>query len=265
MVVAGLFDSGVGGLTVARQIFQKLPQLKIIYYGDTARVPYGGKSVAELIYLADIITGFLIEQGAQVIIDACNSTSAVALEHLQAKYQVPVLGVIEPGVKAALAATQNGKIGLIATEATIKSGMYVRKIKEAESGVEVFSQACPGFVPLIEQGEVDSPRLKDLAREYLKPLKEQGIDTLILGCTHYPFISKVLAEILGPQVILVDPAIETVNVLTELVNSLGNLSQACATPEHHFYTSGEAEHFRKIASMLLPRYPLKKVDKLVVK
>lgn len=250
---------------MARQIFKKLPQLKIIYYGDTARVPYGGKAVAELIYLADIITGFLIEQGAQVIVDACNSTSAVALEHLQEKYQVPVLGVIEPGLKAALKATKNGKIGLIATEATVNSGMYAKKIQEVEPEVQVFSQACPRFVPLIEQGEVDSPRLKTIAQEYVQPLKEQGIDTLILGCTHYPFIAHTLGEILGSQVTLVDPAVETANALADLIASLDGAKAESVLTEHCFFTSGDANHFQKIGTMLLPEYPLKRVEQLVVK
>ncbi|WP_227767699.1 glutamate racemase [Zhaonella formicivorans] len=263
MVVVGLFDSGVGGLTVARQVFQQLPAAHIIYYGDTARVPYGGKPVEELVYLADVITGFLIEQGAEVVIDACNSTSAVALEYLQTKYDVHVIGVIEPGVQAALNATKNGKIGLIATEATVKSGVHRRKLMEFAPKTTLFAQACPLFVPLIEAGEIDSPRVKAIAEEYLQPLQEAGIDTLILGCTHYPFLAPVLAEILGGEVQLVDPAVETVHRLLDVVPTPSG-DGSNAEGKHLYYVSGDPGQFAKVGSMLLPGYTIDKVEKLVV-
>ena len=159
MAVVGVFDSGVGGLSVVRRIFQKVPEVKIIYYGDTARVPYGGKNREELVYLADVVTGFLLQEGADLIVDACNSTSAVAIEYLQQKYGVPILGVIEPGVRAALLATLNNRIGLIATEATVKSGIHAKMLGAANPNVKLFDRACPGFVPLIESGDVTSSQI----------------------------------------------------------------------------------------------------------
>ncbi|MDS1030477.1 glutamate racemase [Bacillota bacterium LX-D] len=261
MIPIGVFDSGVGGLTVVRQVFKKLPDQKIIYYGDTARVPYGGKPKEELIYLADIITNFLISKGAKVIVDACNSTSAVALEHLQNKYNIPVLGVIEPGVTSALEATKNGKIGLIATKATVQSGMHSRKIKELSPNVKIYAQSCPEFVPLIEEGKITGAEIKIAAQKYLLPLKKAGIDTLILGCTHYPFIAPLLAEILGDDVTLVDPAVETVN---QLCAYMPQRSTQEVNNQYDFYVSGDAEQFGKIANELLAGYSVQNVEKLVV-
>lgn len=262
MISIGLFDSGVGGLTVARQIFHRMPGAKVIYYGDTARVPYGGKPAEELIYLADVITGFLIEQGADVVVDACNSTSAVALEHLKATYHIPIIGVVEPGVRAALKATQNGKIGLLATEATVNSNMHHRQITAMNPEVVLYAQACPRFVPLIERGEIDGPGVKEVAEQYLRPLQEAGIDTLILGCTHYPFLTPVLTEILGPEINLVDPAGETVSELADII--AGQHRSSDAVPEHVFYVSGDHLHFKEIGNLLLTGYKMRNVEKIFV-
>lgn len=263
MVTVGVFDSGVGGLSVVRQILRRLPEVRILYYGDTARVPYGEKSKEELIYLADIVTAFLLQEGAKVIIDACNSTSAVALEYLQDKYKLPILGVINPGIKAALQTTKNGKIGLIGTEATVKSGIHQKLLASLKKDCCLVSKACPGFVPLIERGDISSPELFRLAKEYLAPLKKEGIDTLILGCTHYPFLEKLILDIVGSEVKLVDPAVETASELEKAL--AGTLAgNTLSIEDHRFVVSGDAEKFKQVANSLPIGIKLKEVESIFV-
>jgi len=264
MITVGVFDSGVGGLSVVRQILRNLPEVRIIYYGDTARVPYGEKRKEELIYLADVVTGYLLGEGAEIIIDACNSTSAVALDFLHQKYRVPIIGVIEPGVKGAIKATRNGRIGVIGTEVTVKSQVHKSLLAALKPGFKLFSQACPGFVPFIEKGDVSSPEIYKLAIEYLEPLLKENIDTLILGCTHYPFLEPVLAEITNNNVILVDPAVEATAGLREvLANKIreNNLEQ----PAHRFIVSGDPESFKQVANFLPIGIKLKQIESILVK
>lgn len=249
MITVGVFDSGVGGLSVVRQILRRLPEVRIIYYGDTARVPYGEKRKEELIYLADIVTDYLLQEGAQVIVDACNSTSAVALDYLQQKYGVPILGVINPGVKAALRATKNGKIGLIGTEATVKSGVHNKLLTSLKADFKLISQACPGFVPYIEKGDISSPEILRLAKEYLNPLIKEGIDTLILGCTHYPFLEQVILETVGPSVKLIDPAVETTSDLEKTLAD-SRKRDKLTIEDHRFVVSGDPEDFKLVANSL---------------
>ncbi|KKM08990.1 glutamate racemase [Clostridiales bacterium PH28_bin88] len=249
----GVFDSGVGGLTVAGEIFRQLPAEEIVYLGDTAHVPYGPRAVEELIGFADEIVDFLISQGAKAIVDACNTTSSVALEFLLSKYDIPIIGVVEPGVKAALRHTVSGRVGVIATEATIMSAAHRRKVQQLEPAVQVYGQACPLFVPLVESGETNSGKVRQVAREYLAPLMDQGIDTLILGCTHYPFLVPVLKEVLGPDVNLVDPAWETVRQLGRLLEEKGltGRDKGTVSPQHRFYVTGAVEPFREVGQRLL--------------
>jgi glutamate racemase len=244
----GIFDSGVGGLTVLQELKRKLPAVPTVYFGDTAHLPYGSKSVDELIHFADVITGFLVEQGSGVIVDACNSTSSVALDFLKKKYPLPIIGVVEPGVDAALKITRNRKVGLIATEATVKSGAHCRLIASLDPAIEVFSQACPLFVPLVEAGEIDTPAVYRAAREYLAPLQAAGVDTLILGCTHYPFLLPVIGEILGPRVALVDPAQETVNQVKPFYPD--GFVAGEVQPSYQFYASGPAGNFQEASQLL---------------
>jgi len=263
MITVGVFDSGVGGLSVVRQILQRLPEVSILYYGDTARVPYGEKSKEELVYLADIVTAFLLQEGAKIIVDACNSTSAVALEHLQEKYRVPIIGVIKPGIKAALQTTKNGKIGLIGTEATVRSGIHQKLLASLKADFSLVSQACPGFVPFIEKGDTSSSEIRRLAKEYLEPLKKEGIDTLILGCTHYPFLEKVILDIVGPEVNLVDPAVETAGELEKTLADIlpGNNADM---EGHRFVVSGDAEKFKQVANSLPIGIKLNEVESIFV-
>jgi len=258
----GVFDSGVGGLTVAREITRQLPAETIIYYGDTAHVPYGSRTVDELIGFADAIAGFLIAKGAKAIVDACNTTSAVALPYLQKKYHVPIIGVIEPGVIEALRATQNGRIGVIATEATVASNAHRKAILARSGKVQVFVRACPKLVPLVEAGLVSGPEVEVAVAEYVEPLVEAGIDTLILGCTHYPFLAPVIQEVAGPGVTLIDPAAATVRELKEVLAAGGGLRGAHCSQAHSFFVSGDAQLFSNVGMQLVGWPELKGTRKL---
>lgn len=259
----GVFDSGLGGLSVVEKIFIKIPQAKIIYFGDTARVPYGSKTAEELINFADEITHFLLNKDCEVIVDACNSTSAVALGFLQQKYSKPIIGVIEPGVRAALDITKNGCIGVIATEATVKSGAHKKVAQELEPGTTIISQACPDFVFLVETGEVTGERALSIVKRTLEPLKNTNIDTLILGCTHYPYLSELVKEVIGEDVTLVNPAYETAKETAKYF--LGKVQGECLKmkeEDHEFYVSGSPDHFQRIGEILMgEKLPVvKKVD-----
>ncbi len=258
----GVFDSGIGGLTVAREIIRQLPAETIIYYGDTAHVPYGSRTVEELREFADTITAFLIARGAKAIVDACNTTSAVALPYLKKKYSVPIIGVIEPGVTEALRATRNGRIGVIATEATVASNAHEKAIHALAGEVRVFARACPKLVPLVEAGLVSGPEVEAAVAEYVQPLIEAGIDTLILGCTHYPFLAPVIQEVAGPGVTLIDPAAATVRELKQVLAAGGGLRGAHYSKAHSFFVSGDARLFTRVGMQLVGWPELKGVRQL---
>lgn len=257
----GLFDSGVGGLTVAEEIFRTLPGEPVIYFGDTANVPYGGRSVEELISFGDRIVSFLVEQGAKYIVFACNTSSAVSLETLSRRYPVPMMGLIRPGARAAVEATRRGRIGVLATEATIRSGAYTQAIHALAPHAEVFGMPAPRLVPLVEAGELDSPRTEAALREYLEPLHRQGIDCLLLGCTHYPFLGGLIRRLLGPGVVLVDPAAATVAEVRDDMARLGLLGPPLLNPQHRYYVSGDAVSFARAAALCTRRGPFA-VDRL---
>ncbi|HAA89907.1 MAG TPA: glutamate racemase [Peptococcaceae bacterium] len=253
----GIFDSGVGGLTVARFIFSYLPERPVVYFGDTAHVPYGSRSRRELIVFGERIISFLLKLGAEVIVAACNTSSSVSLPVLKKRFSVPIIGMIEPGVRAALKATREKRIGVIATEATVNSGSFRRAFEAFDPEVQVYQQACPLFVPLVESGKVDTEEARQAAFAYLKPLQEVGIDTLVLGCTHYPFLTPVLQEVLGPEVRIVDPAEE---VVRELVKALGNgcgehQGDCPERQEHRFFASGPTTSFYTLGKRLFGEFP----------
>ncbi len=202
----GVFDSGIGGLTVVSELRQELPGENIFYIGDTARVPYGGKSQQTLERYSLEIAGLLLAEGAKLIVVACNSASAAALSRLEEAMRVPVIGVIEPGARAAVEAGRSGKIGVIGTRATVQSGAYHRNIKRFDPDAQVIAQACPLFVPLVEEGWFTDDVTRTVARRYLDPMIDQGIDTLVLGCTHYPLLRPLLSEIYGERIALIDSA-----------------------------------------------------------
>lgn len=250
----GVFDSGVGGLTVAREIMRQLPNERIVYFGDTARVPYGSKSKETVTRYSRQIVRFLQTQQVKAIVVACNTASACALDELEKEVDIPIIGVLKPGAKAAIEATKNGKIGVVATEATINSGIYNRYIQENDPNAQVLGKACPLFVPLVEEGLWEDPVTDEIARRYLTELIDVGIDTLILGCTHYPMIRSTVGKIMGDQVTLVNPAYETARELKELLREKGLESEhrpGLGTELYRFFVSDAADKFQKFANSIL--------------
>jgi glutamate racemase len=247
----GVFDSGVGGLTVLREIMRQLPSEDAIYLADTARVPYGGRSPEEIIKINEAVIPFLIDQGAKLIVIACGTSSAIAYPVLKDKYKVHMIGMIEPGSRAALAATRSGRIGVIATVGTIHSRAYQNTLQSMKEGVEVFGQPCPLFVPLIEGGFIDAEETRRVAREYLRPLLKDKIDTLVLGCTHYPHLLKILKERVGSEVTIVDPAEEAVREVIKLLRQAGTLKDKTSPPKYDYLVTGPAGQFQDLGSRLL--------------
>lgn len=250
----GVFDSGVGGLTVAREIMRQLPNERIVYFGDTARVPYGSKSPETITRYSRQIVRFLQTQQVKAIVIACNSASACALETLEKETNLPIIDVVRPGARTALETTRNGKIGVIATEATISSGIYKRYIEESDKSVRIISKACPLFVPLVEEGLWEDPVTDEIAGRYLAELIDSGIDTLILGCTHYPLIRSTVGRIMGEKVSLVNPAYETARALKRLLEKKGLESEkrpGLGTELYRFFVSDAADKFQKFANSIL--------------
>lgn len=250
----GVFDSGVGGLTVVREIMRQMPNEKIIYFGDTARVPYGNKSKETVTRFSKQIVRFLQTHQVKTIVVACNTASAYALEELEQETDIPVIGVLKPGAKTAAEVTKNGKIGVIATAATIGSQMYSKYIKELNKQVTIYGKACPLFVPLVEEGLWQDPVTDEIARRYLTELIDIDIDTLILGCTHYPLIRSTLGKIMGEDVTLVNPAYETAMELKELLEEKGLLNDrhpALGENQYQFYVSDGAEKFKDFANSII--------------
>jgi len=256
----GVFDSGLGGLTVVKQLFRQLPQEQIYYFGDTARVPYGNKSVETVQKFAIQIARFLAERSVKMIVVACNTASSVALELLQDQFDLPIIGVIEPGARSALAISPTKKIGVIGTTGTINSGKYVEVLTALDKSVQVFSQACPLFVPLVEEGWGESPVTEIVAREYLQNLVPK-IDTLILGCTHYPIIKNVIQRVVDSNIQIIDTAIETANQVRLILNQQGLLNDLERTPEHRFYVSDLPQKFEEIAMRFLGE-PIANVERI---
>ncbi len=247
----GIFDSGLGGLTVARAIYRALPFDSTVYFGDTARVPYGPKSPAVVRRYSLEIMDWLVRQGVKAIVVACNTSTAHALEALVDAAPVPVLGVIEAGARAAIRAAPGRPIGVIGTAGTIASRAYARALAALDPQVEVIERACPLFVPLVEEGWFDHPATRLVAEEYLAPLRARGVGCLVLGCTHYPLLKPLLAEIMGPGVVLIDSAEETARAVAELLAARGQLARAGGAVFHRFAVSDDPERFRKIGSGFL--------------
>jgi glutamate racemase len=249
----GIFDSGIGGLTVVREVLRWTPCEPIVYFGDTARVPYGTKSAKVVQTFAFQDTRFLLKHDVKMIVVACHTVSSIALKCLQNAFPVPILGVVEPGVTAALAATRNNRIGVIGTKGTVLSGAYEKSISEKRKGMTVITQACPLFVPLVEEGWLEEGVTVQIAQRYLSPLKKKGIDTLVLGCTHYPLLKPVLQEIMGKEVVLIDSAEETAKAIKERLAKDKMESAVTDNPESHFFVSDIPHHFRKVGALCLGR------------
>ncbi|MBQ1739585.1 MAG: glutamate racemase [Clostridiales bacterium] len=252
----GVFDSGIGGLTVLREIWEAVPEESTIYFGDNSRSPYGTKSRSTIIRYSLQNMKFLESRDVKMIVVACNTASAYAYEELKARAKVPVVEVVTPGADVACRATKNGKIGIIATKGTISTGVYKKAVEDRAkelgmNNIEIFQQACPLFVSLAEEGWWDTEVTRLTAEEYLKPLKEAGVDTLVMACTHYPLLSKVIKEVMGDGVVLVNTGEATARVVKELLGSEGTASEGNKCPVREFYTSDEPELFEQVAAPFL--------------
>jgi glutamate racemase len=247
----GIFDSGIGGLTVARAIYERLPHESTIYFGDTARVPYGPKSPDTVRRYSLEILQWLLGEGVKAVVIACNTSTAHALEALQTASPVPVIGVIEPGARAAVAAMRSGPIGVIGTAGTIGSNAYARAIQAAKPGTRVEQTACPLFVPLVEEGWFDHPAAELIAAEYLAPMKLAHVDVMVLGCTHYPVLKPLLQRTMGPDIRLIDSGEETAASVQSALRSSGLDASSSATPKHRFVVSDDEARFRLVGSRFL--------------
>ncbi len=258
----GIFDSGIGGLTVVKEIYEELPFENTLYFGDTAQVPYGSKSKEVVIKFSFENTRFLLKYGIKVMVVACNTVSALALDSLRKEFAVSIIGVIEPGVRAALKSTRNKRIGVIGTEATIKSNAYTQSLHSLNSQVKVFTQSCPLFVPLVEEGWVDKEVTQIIGKEYLNPLLKKNIDTLILGCTHYPLLEKMLREIVGHKVTLINSAREVAQEVKKELITNGLIRKKSNNVIHKFFVSDAPDKFKESAKKFLGKKLLKveKVD-----
>jgi glutamate racemase len=247
----GLFDSGVGGLTVLREISKQLPKESTVYFGDTARVPYGSKSRDVISRFSLEITQFLLQERVKMIVVACNTASAFALSSLRARFDIPMVGVIEPGARAAMAATKTGRVGVIGTEGTIESQAYSEAIHRLKASVQVFGQACPLIVPLVEEGWLEKPIALEIVKEYLLPLLANNIDTLVLGCTHYPLLKNLLARVAGTKIRLIDSAEETARTVGRQLKELHLETPAGAPRLRRFFVSDAPEKFEKVGQRFL--------------
>jgi len=255
----GVFDSGVGGLTVVRALIERLPHEHILYFGDTARVPYGVKSAETIRHYANQIADFLIERQVKLLIIACNTMAAVAVEAIRQRSPVPVLDVIEAGAESAAALTRNHHVGVIGTLATMDSGAYEHAIRRRHPEVTIHSHACPLFVPLVEEGWFDHPVTRLTAQEYLAPLLAAGIDTLVLGCTHYPLLQPLLQEVAGPGVTLVDSAHTTAELAQRTLAETRLLNAGSSETEHRYFVTDVPQRFRSIGERFLDR-PLENLE-----
>lgn len=252
----GIFDSGIGGLTVLKEILRKLPHESVIYLGDTARVPYGIRSPETVTRYSFENTRFLISKDIKALVIACNTASSISLEPIKNFVPVPVVGVIEPGAKAAVSFTKNKKVGVIGTEATIKSNSYTKAIKAIDKDVEVFSLACPLFVPLVEEGWTEGRIVEMIVERYLNDIRDKGIDTLVLGCTHYPLLKKIISKVMGGKVKLIDSAIETAREITAILRNFSLQRTGKSNTTHKFYVTDSPERFIDIGK----KYLGKKLD-----
>ena len=256
----GVFDSGIGGLTTVRELFQCLPGESVVYFGDTARLPWGNKSKDTVTRFSVEIASFLVRQHVKCVVVACNTASSHALDALRERFDVPVIGVIEPAARAAIAASPRGRIGVVGTLATVGSRAYADAITRLAPAAQVQQQACPLFVPLVEEGWLDHRVTRMVTEEYLAGLRAADLDSLILGCTHYPLLAPALRDYMGPSVTLIDSGAEAARATAALLRERGMLAPAGAAPEHHFFLSDEPRRrsFASVAESFLGR-PLPKV------
>ena len=272
----GVFDSGFGGLTVAREIVKALPHESIVYVGDSARCPYGPRDLQEVDGFVQQIGGWLVDRGVKLIVIACNTATAAGLAHAQQSFDVPIIGVVEPGARAAARTTRNRRVGVIATKGTVESGAYSNAIRAIDAGITVFSTPTPRFVEIAEQGvrmaegPIENytslaskvyirPAFQEIAREYLEPLRRCGIDTLVLGCTHFPLIKALIGGVVGRDVVLISSAKEAARDVAEILERRGALADPDGKPTLEFFTTGyDIEEFRAFGSRVL-RSPIERI------
>lgn len=247
----GIFDSGVGGLTVLKEIIKTLPQEDTVYLGDTARVPYGTKSPETVTRYSVEITSFLVSREIKLLVVACNTASAVSLDALQQRFSIPIVGVIEPGARRAASVTRSGRVGVIGTEGTIRSSAYAKAIKRINPEIEVITRACPLFVPLAEEGWVDNQVARLTAESYLNGFKNAGVDTLVLGCTHYPLLKDTIAATVGDGVQLVDSAEETARTVADILRGSSMIRPASEKGNHHYFVTDVPAGFLKVGNRFL--------------
>jgi glutamate racemase len=257
----GVFDSGIGGLTVVKEIMEQLPNESIVYFGDTARVPYGTKSKETVTKYSFQCINFLLEKKVKAIVVACNTASAASLDAIKQGYDIPIVGVVEPGAIAACGVTKLNKIGIIGTEGTVSSGAYEKEINIINDDVKMELKACPLFVPIVEEGWQDTEIAKLTAKEYLEGLKEKGIDALVMACTHYPLLENTIGEIMGEGINLVNPAFETAKALKEVLHQLNIHSKSGKSSNYEFYVSDNPVKFKKVGENFL-RKPISYVQKI---
>ena len=249
-----VFDSGLGGLTVFREILRQLPDENLIYFGDTARVPYGSKSRETIIHYTEQILNFLRTKEVKAIVVACNTVSAYALEELKDRVEVPIIGVVKPGAYAAVKQTKSRRVGVMGTEGTVRSGLYPSYIHEIDPSVLVFQKPCPLIVPLVEEGLWEDPLTTEVVRRYTRVFREEHIDTVIMGCTHYPLVRDTIRKVLGDDVMLVNPAYETTAALKRILEEkelLRPMDAPVIGPPYRFYVSDDPEKFKEFASRVL--------------
>jgi glutamate racemase len=249
----GVFDSGIGGLTVTRALMERLPFEDIVYFGDTARVPYGVKSVATIEHFTQQIVDFLLAQEVKALVIACNTISAVAANRVRQRVPVPVFDVIDAGARNAVAASRNGAIGVIATPTTVNSNAYARGIHAINAEARVYSQACPLLVPLVEEGWLDHAVTRLTVQEYLKPVRAEGIDTLVLGCTHYPLLKPLIGELAGPDIQLVDSAVSVAEQVAQTLAALELSTARRGEPDYRYYVTDIPLRFQTVGERFLGR------------
>lgn len=247
----GIFDSGIGGLTVLKELLAVLPEESTVYLGDTARVPYGIRSPETVTRYSFENTRFLFSIGIKLLVVACNTVSSISIDAIRTSVGIPVIGVIEPGARAAAAATRNNRVGVIGTDATVRSGSYSRAINAINASIEVFPLSCPLFVPLVEEGWTDGAVVELTAERYLRVMKDNGVDTLVLGCTHYPLLKSVLSRTVGEGVVLIDSAVETAREIKNTLEDLSLLRQRREGVLHEFYVTDSPERFLTVGERFL--------------
>jgi glutamate racemase len=257
----GIFDSGIGGLTVAKRLSETLPNENIIYFGDTARVPYGSKSNSTVIEYSIQDTNFLISKNVKAIVVACNTASSVAIPELKKQFNIPIIGMIEPGALMAVEKSVNKRIGVIGTRATISNKAYSSEINSTAPGIDVYEKECPLFVPLAEEGWINHKATYDIVEEYLQELKDLDIDTLVLGCTHYPILYNVIREFMGDKVTLIDSGVAAARLVKKEINNTGLDNESDKAGVSEFYVSDIPTTFKKIAELFLGR-PIPDIKKV---